>query len=110
MIIQGESVKQFIRGLVVGGADIVPGISGGTMLLVLGVYRRLIDSLNSGFSAVGELIRVNPTDARRHLIEVVWTFVIPFAIGIASGILYIDMVILGFIDSYTLESIGLYFV
>ena len=109
MIIQGESVKQFFRGLVVGGADIVPGISGGTMLLVLGAYRRLIDSLSSGFSAVGELIRANPTDARRHLIEVEWTFVIPLAIGVVSGILVGAMVILGFIESYPHESQGLFF-
>src|SRR5690606_36658413 len=34
--------KQVLRGMCIGAADLVPGVSGGTMALILGVYRRLI--------------------------------------------------------------------
>lgn len=37
----------FIKGIVIGVANIIPGVSGGTMALVLGIYERLISGLNS---------------------------------------------------------------
>ena len=35
------------RGLLMGGADIIPGVSGGTVALILGIYKRLITALSS---------------------------------------------------------------
>jgi len=32
----------FVRGFAMGSADIVPGVSGGTIALVLGIYERLL--------------------------------------------------------------------
>ena len=36
-----------LEGYVIGLANIIPGVSGGTMALVLGIYKRLIDALNN---------------------------------------------------------------
>lgn len=106
---KGDTVKHFFRGLLVGGTDIVPGISGGTMLLVLGVYRRLIDSLSSGFSAVAAGGRASLKDVRRHLADVDWPFVVPLVVGIATGILIGALIILGFIEAYPHQTQGLFF-
>lgn len=35
------------KGLCMGIADVIPGVSGGTMALVLGIYRELVQSLSS---------------------------------------------------------------
>ena len=35
------------RGFVLGASDIVPGVSGGTMALVLGIYEELINSIKA---------------------------------------------------------------
>lgn len=35
----------FARGLAMGAADVVPGVSGGTVALITGIYEELIDSL-----------------------------------------------------------------
>ncbi|HCD29717.1 MAG TPA: hypothetical protein DEQ73_03845 [Phycisphaerales bacterium] len=61
-------------GVLMGLANLVPGISGGTMLLATGVYRSLIE-------AVGQLCRLNIT--RRSLAPVVW-IAIPAAVTIVS--------------------------
>ena len=37
----------FARGLLMGAADIVPGVSGGTMAFITGIYDTLLDSLRS---------------------------------------------------------------
>jgi putative membrane protein len=33
-------------GLLMGGADAVPGVSGGTIALIVGVYERFVESLH----------------------------------------------------------------
>ncbi|GAF56820.1 LOW QUALITY PROTEIN: membrane protein [Psychrobacter sp. JCM 18901] len=46
-----DSPKQlvgiYIRGMAMGAADIVPGVSGGTIALIAGIYERLINALGS---------------------------------------------------------------
>ena len=37
----------YVRGLAMGAADIVPGVSGGTIALIAGIYERLINALSS---------------------------------------------------------------
>ncbi|WP_404420072.1 DUF368 domain-containing protein [Marinospirillum sp.] len=37
----------FIRGMAMGAADLVPGISGGTIAFITGIYERLINALRS---------------------------------------------------------------
>ncbi len=41
-----NSIRHFFCGLAMGAADAVPGISGGTVALVLGIYRRLVDAIS----------------------------------------------------------------
>ena len=35
----------FLRGMAMGAADVVPGVSGGTLALITGIYQELIDTL-----------------------------------------------------------------
>jgi putative membrane protein len=37
----------FSKGVCMGASDIIPGVSGGTMALILGIYRRLVRSISS---------------------------------------------------------------
>ncbi|MEL7167871.1 MAG: DUF368 domain-containing protein, partial [Bacteroidota bacterium] len=39
-----------LQGLLMGGADIIPGVSGGTMALIVGIYERLIRAISDGVS------------------------------------------------------------
>ena len=36
-----------------GAADIVPGVSGGTIALILGIYERLVASIRTGAPVAG---------------------------------------------------------
>ena len=40
-----QAVGIFLRGLAMGAADVVPGVSGGTVALITGIYERLISAL-----------------------------------------------------------------
>lgn len=49
--VRTDSPKQlvgiYVRGMAMGAADIVPGVSGGTIALIAGIYERLINALGS---------------------------------------------------------------
>jgi len=45
-----EHVKLVIKGGIIGVANIIPGVSGGTMAVVLGVYEDLIDAISNFFT------------------------------------------------------------
>ena len=38
----------FLKGIAMGFADLMPGVSGGTIALILGVYKKLIESIVNG--------------------------------------------------------------
>ncbi len=60
-----------------GSADAVPGISGGTVALVLGIYRRLIDAI----ATVLEFPRQRDFEALRAPL----TFLLPLGLGMAAA-------------------------
>ncbi len=37
----------YLKGMAMGAADIVPGVSGGSIALIAGIYQELLDSINS---------------------------------------------------------------
>ena len=54
-----NSLRLFINGFLIGIANIIPGMSGGTLALVLGIYERLIGALRRiGLSTVKNLLGV----------------------------------------------------
>jgi len=76
-----------LRGYLMGAADIVPGVSGGTIALVLGIYERLIASVRAGSSALGAWLRLDARRGAGWLREVEWRFIIPLLTGIGLAII-----------------------
>ncbi|MCG8456963.1 MAG: DUF368 domain-containing protein [Holophagales bacterium] len=72
-------------GMAMGAADVVPGVSGGTMAFILGAYRELIDAIRS-FDL--RLVRkVLARDVAGVLAQVPWRFLLPLFTGIAVSVL-----------------------
>ena len=55
-----------------GAADVVPGVSGGTMSLLLGIYARLIDTVRAAAGVLGTLLRGRWREARAQLRSFDW--------------------------------------
>lgn len=45
-LIPGSDLVQIARGILMGGADVIPGVSGGTVALILGIYTRLVTAIS----------------------------------------------------------------
>lgn len=80
------SLTQIARGFAMGTADIVPGVSGGTVALVLGIYATLIEQIHRGASAVRSLLRRDFSTAREHLRSVEWVWLGSLLVGILAAI------------------------
>ncbi|MGM7669634.1 DUF368 domain-containing protein [Microbacterium sp. A93] len=77
-----------IRGALIGAVETVPGVSGGTVALVVGIYHHIIDSAAHVISAVRHLI-TGPdrrTGAAEHLARVHWRVVIPVGIAMVLAV------------------------
>lgn len=49
-----------LRGVCMGVADVIPGVSGGTVALILGIYPKLIDAVGSVGTEMARQIRRHP--------------------------------------------------
>ncbi len=56
-ILSPERILLFLKGLAMGAADAVPGVSGGTIAFITGIYEELLDSIRSFTPALWPLIR-----------------------------------------------------
>jgi len=74
-----------------GSADIIPGVSGGTMALILGIYERLLNAIRSFDRAwLADILRFRFSQAlaRNDLL-----FLLSLGFGIASAIIFFTRVI-----------------
>lgn len=87
-----EYLKYFLCGIVFGTANVIPGVSGGTMLVVFGVFDRLTDSI-SGIKKIFENIK----------------FLITFGVGAGAGILISAKLIKHLFDGFPIQT-NLFFI
>ena len=76
----------YVRGFCMGAADVVPGVSGGTMAFILGIYEELIESIRE----VGQrpFLRALSRFRIREVFQIVnWKFLLAVLLGIASAVL-----------------------
>ena len=88
-----ETAHHVVRGVLMGAADVVPGVSGGTVALLLGIYTRLIDTVRAGAGVLGALVRGNGGDARHRLRSFDWGFAVPLVVGIGAAVAALSSVI-----------------
>lgn len=97
-----------IRGFLMGAADVVPGVSGGTVALVLGIYERLVASVHHGASSLGALARGNWREAGHRLGQVEWRLLLPLLAGIGLAVLTLASLIDRMLEERPVETAALF--
>lgn len=82
-----EYAKYFICGIVFGTANVIPGVSGGTMLVVFGVFDRLTEAI----SGIKNIFKN-------------FAFLVTFALGAGGGILLSAKVIGSMFETYAIQT------
>ena len=98
----------FLRGMAMGSADIVPGVSGGTVALVLAIYQRLVAAIRTGSSALGHFLRLDVRGGVALLRQVEWMFLIPLGLGILTAVLLLAGAIEHQLEVHPVQMAGLF--
>lgn len=97
-----------LRGFAMGAADIVPGVSGGTVALVLGIYRHLVESIRNGSKAIGHLLKADVHGSIRLLKEIDWTFLLSLLAGILVAVAALSHLLETALADHPIEMSGLF--
>jgi putative membrane protein len=87
-----DDAVQFLRGLLMGSADIIPGVSGGTVALIVGIYSRLVTAISHFDLATLDLVRRKKFAEAMQRIDL--RFLIALGLGIATAILSLSSLIM----------------
>ncbi|WP_067091365.1 DUF368 domain-containing protein [Methanobrevibacter curvatus] len=86
-----------------GSADIIPGVSGGTIALITGIYERLVHAIGKiNFSFVKPLIKGDFSLFKKNFLdEIDFQLFVPLLLGIAIAMLTLSKVIGFLLNEYT---------
>ena len=97
-----ESFMIFLRGVFMGIADAIPGVSGGTIALITGIYQRLIHGINNINTLIlKEIANNNIKKAITNIKKIDFPFFIPLILGIAIALLTVSHIIGYLLTAYT---------
>jgi putative membrane protein len=87
-----------MRGFFMGAADVVPGVSGGTIALLFGIYHELVDAINAvNTSFLRKIITFRWKDA---FAELPWKFLVALATGIGFAIITLSRLLHYALDNH----------
>ena len=79
-----EIILLIIKGMIIGLANIIPGVSGGTLMITLGLYEEIIETISHFFKNFKKNLK----------------FIIPLGIGMVLAILLLSKVISICLENY----------
>ncbi|AWB82238.1 DUF368 domain-containing protein [Corynebacterium yudongzhengii] len=103
----GESVANVLRGFLIGLAELVPGISGGTVALVVGIYERALDA---GMQLMGSVkaLFTSGESAGKKARGLDWWLLIPVGVGMIIAVFSMAGVMHTFVTEYEQTSRALF--
>ena len=105
-------IVDLIRGGLIGVAEVIPGVSGGTVALIVGIYRTLIDAIADAVLAGRQLVGLAPggaSGALRTLRGLPWRLLIPVSIGMVTAVVIGASVIEPLLEQYPVQMLALFF-
>ncbi len=100
---------QLIRGFFMGAADIVPGVSGGTVALLFGIYERLILNIRNVATAIGHVLKRDLPGARERFRSVEWAWLVSLLVGILVAIASLSALLERLLDEQPVRMAALFF-
>ncbi len=101
------------RGALIGTVEIIPGVSGGTVALIVGVYETLIDSAGHLARGVARFVADGARGrglarARAEFAAVRWSVVLPVGFGMIAAVLAASAILAPLIEAEPVASRALF--
>ncbi len=92
-----------------GAADIVPGVSGGTVALVLGIYDRLIRNIRTGARGLKQLLTGDVKGFKQTLRDIEWIWLLTLLGGILIAVAALSSILETLLNDHPVAMAGLFF-
>ncbi len=102
-----EVIANAVRGFLVGMVELIPGISGGTVALVVGIYERLLDQASALFAAVKAMFTDRQSVPAR-LRSLDWALLAPVAVFMVVAVFVMSGPLTTFVTTYPAVSRALF--
>jgi len=79
-------IANLLRGFLIGIAEVIPGVSGGTIALIVGIYERIIGSAANAVEAFALLLLGKLQEAKVAARQIEWLLVLPVLVGMFAAI------------------------
>lgn len=102
-----------VRGALIGAAEVVPGVSGGTIALIVGVYETIIRSAGHLVRAAVNVVlhglrRGTDGAVRHHAREVRWDALVPIGIGMLTAVVVGAALLEPVLEEYPVQARALF--
>ncbi|CAN5799099.1 DUF368 domain-containing protein [soil metagenome] len=98
-----------LQGVAMGTADIIPGVSGGTVALIIGIYERLVESIHAVAAGLASLVRGDRSGAREHWQRADFRLVLPLGVGILLALALGSVLLPPVIERYPVITSAVFF-
>ncbi|KOX24167.1 DUF368 domain-containing protein [Nocardiopsis sp. NRRL B-16309] len=110
----GSFIFNAVRGGAVGTSEALPGISGGTVALIVGLYDQLIGGAGHMVSGIKRYVTDVPRGrgrdrANEQFRQVDWSVLVPALIGMAVALLLAAVLLSPLVEEYTRYAYALFF-
>lgn len=102
-------IGNLIRGILIGIVETIPGISGGTVALVVGIYQQLIESASALIHWALDTVRGRRESAREHWGRISWRIIIPLGIGMVAAIFTVAGPVVDLVETHPERMRSLFF-
>ena len=92
-----NQILTYLKGIAMGGADVVPGVSGGTVAFITGIYTELLDAIKS--CDLEALKLLSKFQLKALWAKVNGAFLLPLFLGILTSLLTLAKVIKHLMES-----------
>ncbi|WP_244231164.1 DUF368 domain-containing protein [Saccharomonospora piscinae] len=111
---RSRALVDVLRGALIGTAETVPGVSGGTVALVVGVYDTAITSAGHLISGVRRTVTdgLRGRGMERAALEfraVHWRVIVPMLIGMVAALLLMARLMGGWVEDHPVQTSALFF-
>lgn len=97
----------FLKGIGMGSADVVPGVSGGTIAFITGIYEELLSSINSFDAKAFRLLF--SFKIKEFWIKVNGSFLLPLVAGILLSAMTLAKIITFLLDKHPIQIWSFFF-
>jgi len=110
MPLSKESFLIFLRGICMGIADVIPGVSGGTIAFITGIYQRLISSLSKiDLSFMPLFVQGRWKRSWSVIKKIDFALFIPLGLGVILSIFFFSKLIKLFLENNPAMTFAFFF-